>query len=342
MSTNTYIQDNIIRRQIYLGRYAGGISKELRKLIVDLGKDIEQMILADQKPDEVLSVIKLRGIQGQIRQAVDDMDISSVVGESMVALSAVELSYMENLLDVSTSADIILTSPEGLYPLILDKKLVLRSTTGVVTRATVAELIDNFTSGIPTGINRRIQIGYKDGESVKEIATAVNRLVSRRKANQAESLVRTIVNHTSTQARLPALIANKDILEGERFVATLDRHTTFICIKYDTENNIYQVGFGPMPPLHYNCRSIRVPVVRAEFGLSGLVGARPERGAKGPGTVRGDTRYAGWLRRQPASFQDDVLGPARGKMFRSGEFKVENFVDASGKVFTLDELKQAA
>lgn len=339
MTTNTYIQDAIIRHQVYLGRYAGGISNDLRKLIDDLGKDIEQMILADQKPDEILSVTKLRGIQGEIQQAVNRLDVPGNINGHMEELAPQELAYMETLLGRATSAEIVLTAPEAIYAIVTKESMLLHSSTGKLTRATIDELIDIFTSGIPTGINRRIQAGYVDGESVQDMARAVRRMVSGRNARQAEAVVRTIVSHVSTQARRPALLANKDILTGERFIATLDRRTTLICISYD--GKIFPVDEGPMLPLHYGERSTRSPEVDPRFGLSGLTGERPEKGAEGPGTVRGDTKYSGWLRRQPADFQDDVLGRERAKLFRAGKVKAENFVDASGKVLTLEELEGA-
>jgi hypothetical protein len=48
--------------------------------------------------------------------------------------------------------------------------------------------------------------------------------------------------------------------------------------------------------------------------------------------------YAQWLKRQPAPTQDDILGPARGKLFRSGKLTVDRFVDMKGKTLTLAEL----
>jgi hypothetical protein len=37
--------------------------------------------------------------------------------------------------------------------------------------------------------------------------------------------------------------------------------------------------------------------------------------------------------------QDDILGPSRAALFRTGKLKVESFVDNSGKTLTLEQLK---
>ena len=51
-------------------------------------------------------------------------------------------------------------------------------------------------------------------------------------------------------------------------------------------------------------------------------------------------QYQKWLKRQPAGFQDEVLGKTKGALFRRGGVGVDKFVDMrSGRSFTLDELK---
>lgn len=57
------------------------------------------------------------------------------------------------------------------------------------------------------------------------------------------------------------------------------------------------------------------------------------------GQVPAETTYQDWLKRQPAAFQDEVLGPARGKLFRSGEETVHSFVDRRGNELTLAQLQ---
>ena len=57
------------------------------------------------------------------------------------------------------------------------------------------------------------------------------------------------------------------------------------------------------------------------------------------GQVPADTDYDTWLRRQPAGFQDDVMGKSRGALFRRGGLKQDQFVDFNGDTLTLDELR---
>ena len=58
------------------------------------------------------------------------------------------------------------------------------------------------------------------------------------------------------------------------------------------------------------------------------------------GRVPPETTYQQWLGKQSAAFQDDVLGPTRGALFRRGELDLDKFVNYSGRTLTLDELRK--
>ncbi len=66
-----------------------------------------------------------------------------------------------------------------------------------------------------------------------------------------------------------------------------------------------------------------------------------EWAAKNIGTVAPQTTYTQFLNRQSASFQDSVLGPTRGRLFRQGGLTLQQFVDFTGKQLTLEELAVA-
>lgn len=74
----------------------------------------------------------------------------------------------------------------------------------------------------------------------------------------------------------------------------------------------------------HNCRSTTIPKVGDIPGVEPF--KRPT--------------YAEWLAKQPASVQDDILGPTRGRLYRSGGLKVESFVDRKGSTLSLEELQR--
>ena len=51
-------------------------------------------------------------------------------------------------------------------------------------------------------------------------------------------------------------------------------------------------------------------------------------------------KYREWLRGQPASVQDEVLGPRRGELYRKGKMDLKELVRTDGSVVTVEELKK--
>ena len=79
-----------------------------------------------------------------------------------------------------------------------------------------------------------------------------------------------------------------------------------------------------------------MPIVKPEFQLPGFVGTR----ASMTGPVSDKTTYSSWMRKQPASFQDEVLGIEQAKLFRNGGLHLSKFIDKKGVSYSLEELKR--
>jgi SPP1 gp7 family putative phage head morphogenesis protein len=195
----------------------------------------------------------------------------------------------------------------------------------------------------------------------------------------AEAVVRTAVNHTSNAARQMVFEANSDIVTAEMWVATLDGRTTLICSGRD--GKVAVVGDNPLPPgveplvpagarppAHVGCRSVMVAIFGSEFvaperpfvrdtrtGQRRQLDFRKEARASGRsvksvrqdwidqniGRVPGKTTYNQWLRRQPAAFQDQVLGQTKGALYRRGGLKIDQFTDRAGNELSLSQLAKS-
>jgi SPP1 gp7 family putative phage head morphogenesis protein len=205
-------------------------------------------------------------------------------------------------------------------------------------------------------IEKQIRIGLTEGEGTHQIRRRIDghffkkirgkqRRVSLRgtayaKARRnAEAVTRTAVNHVTTQAREDTFKANSHLVAKVKWVSTLDSRTTPICQSRD--GRIYRLNEGPRPPAHYGCRSQITPVTKSwkELGLD-LKDAPPSTRASMNGQVPATETYGTWLKKQPAAFQDDVLGPTRGRLLREGKVPVDRFVDDRGKRITLERLRE--
>lgn len=112
--------------------------------------------------------------------------------------------------------------------------------------------------------------------------------------------------------------------------ARLIVHNSQICAGLDGQ--VFPVDSGPRPPAHPNCRSTTVPVVPSISAIGRRYGISlndiPEgTRASMDGQVAAGTTFGAWLRKQPVDLQNEVLGVAKGKLFRRGVVPIERFVD---------------
>lgn len=195
---------------------------------------------------------------------------------------------------------------------------------------------------------RAINTGLGAGEDSGSIA---RRLRGTRDANYsdgalqttrrgADAVVRTSVNHVSTHAREMTYEENNEFVKAIRIVATLDARTTAVCRSED--GKVYPPGEGRRPPFHWKCRTTTVPVLKSfkELGVKGMKELPPGTRASMNGEVPEKTTYNAWLKKQPKAFQDQVLGPARGELFRKNKFTMDMFVNDHGKTLTLAQLRK--
>ena len=123
------------------------------------------------------------------------------------------------------------------------------------------KLIDSWEDSEVERLTMAVKSGFVRGTPTQEIVRNIMRSggladISRR---NAEAIVRTAVNHVSTQAKEQVYARNSDIITGYEWVSTLDSFTTPICRARDGE--VYEIGKGPLPPAHYGCRSTTAPAV---------------------------------------------------------------------------------
>jgi hypothetical protein len=217
---------------------------------------------------------------------------------------------------------------------VLADPMLLEARRGV-QRISISGALDQFGTKKAAEIIGEIQIGSSLGETSQQIGrrlTSIHQLHQ----DQASSLVRTMTNHVASTARMQTLKANDDILKGKRRIATLDGKTTPFCRSID--NQVVPLD-APSPPFHWSCRTSEIPVLKDEFAREIPGSTRPSIGPDGVELVSSKTTYQDWLARQPAAFQQDVLGPNRYALFSKGELTLDKFVDDNGKTLTLQQLK---
>lgn len=268
-----------------------------------------------------------------LTRLIADMRTMQILDEKALLAEANDLAISEagftvDMLAAGTSA-----------PFVMPSKVMLATAVSaavpVQAAASIPELLSAFGTKKAADILNVIMDGASSGTTTTSIVKNVSGFIDSLIARQVQALVATILSHASSAGRLATYEQNSDLISEYQWVSTLDGLTSLICMGRD--GNKYDVGIGPMPPAHYNCRSTTIPVVDQKFSLD-VKGQRPAIGADGTEVVSSKTRYSTWLRSQPKGFIDEALGPARSKLFREGAFTLDRFTDPTGKKYTLAQL----
>lgn len=210
------------------------------------------------------------------------------------------------------------------------------------------ELLDNWTEGEKNRLVRGVQSGFVQGQTTRQIVKSVAGDGGLADISQRNvmTVVRTAVGHVSNVARQQGYESNGDIIDGYELVITLDSKTSPICRGWP-QGKVYGIndGYRPMPPFHPGCRTTTIPKLSKELDFLDFLdegGTRAARGADGGMQVSADTSYYEFLKSQPAWFQDEALGPTRGKIFRNAGMSPEEFRQAStdgfGRPMTLAQM----
>lgn len=332
MSSNTYLIDAQTRHQVYLQRLAGGNVNRVMPFLQDFRDQLRDQIEAGPRTE--FQSRRLTELLRIVDRLVDGLgqSVGNQLRQDLKDLADYEAGFQGRMLGESVNVDTVTPSAEQILAAV-DRTPFKMLSGRREQQFTVNEMVEQFSSSQKRNVRNLIRTGVVQGRTTDEISRDIGRLVSGRSRQQADTLVRTATNHTATVARNEVMRNNNDILDGERFIATLDMRTTLTCSGYDREQ--FPVGEGPIPPLHHGCRSTRAPVVKRQYSVSNKSGER----ASMEGPVDARTTYNSWLKRQPSDFQDDVLGPERAKLFRQG-LSVDRFTDDKGRVLNLKQLRE--
>lgn len=377
---NQVLHDALVRHQVYLLRFSDTVKAKIVDLLNEAETDLQDIIerrLANATGglDTSAEMQRLQTLLQIVSNARRGMwsKIDEVWLEEMVKVAQQEpTSYAQSL---KTSSPTIL---EITIPTARALKAIVNS--HPFEGRTLKEWSKKIANDDIKRIEHEIRKGMVEGQGAKDIAKRIIGTakmkgqdgVTQITRNNAEAITRTAINAIASEARRLTAQENKDILQFELFVATLDSRTTPICRATDGE--VFEVGKGRQPPLHFNCRSLRVPLFGEAIGKrpskavtekqllrewakkNGLSSTPTSRDDLTHGTktrfdewARGRIReltkqvpakvtYQEWLDRQSAAFQDDILGKTRGALFRRGGLTLDKFVNRAGDEINLHDL----
>lgn len=338
MGLNDELRDATVRHSVYLGRYSAGLVRELLDVLNQADADIVSQVLDAATP---ISQARLDSILANVREI--QAGVYSSLGEALngelADLASYEVNFQASLIDSELPIALSTTTPDA-------------STLFAIVEAKPfrGKLLEDWLSEAEAAAAARvrdtIRLGVVEGQTITQMATAIRGTkalnytdgildISRR---GVAAMVRTAVNHTVTTARQAYVEANDDIVKVVQWVSTLDGGTSAPCRARD--GKVFPIDKGPRPPAHIACRSSITPVFKSwrELGID-IDEAPPGTRASLDGQVPAAETYQSWLKKQPAKFQDEILGNTKGKLFREGGLTLDRFVDKNGIEYNLKQLE---
>ncbi len=231
MSSTQYLTDTATRHQVFLQRFAGGESKKAQKLLDRLRRAINARLALEPTDFQRNRLeLVLKDIDALSIEAFNNISRQTISGAQDLAKS--EAAFSARLFDKATTLEtnFIIPADAILVEAVMGSSMSTTFNTGM----TIEDALRQFSTKKRKQIAQMISDGVTLGETTQVISRNVGSLINTLTRRQLDSLVRTIANHTASAARNQIYMANSDVLDGYRFIATLDGRTTLICFDEST------------------------------------------------------------------------------------------------------------
>lgn len=348
MADSPYLFDVSVRFQVYLERLKSGLfalydpvlrvmEREVRTLIVNTGP----------APLSTLTEAQFTRLTAALTKVMEDQTASYAT-----TLTKELRKVARYAAEFEREAIIAAVKPEvRVAPLArsLTRAWEIAQTNPVqASGQTISEVVQAWRVDVQDTVLKAVRNGRAQGRTPQQVVRALRGTTARKNRDgeltgaqrkRTKSTVSTATQHAAASGKQATQEANPDIVKQYRWVSVLDNRTTAQCRSLDGQ--YFPVGKGPQPPIHFNCRSTTVSTLSPQAMAEKA--AKLRKKGKEPTQV---VTYYTWLKDQPAAFQDDVLGPVRGKLFRDGGLSAEDFARLNiGRDFeplTLEEMRKLA
>lgn len=345
--TNQTLTEIATRHQVHLERLKAGAIKENEIFLTQIDK-----VVTGRLAGRELTTFKRNKLEKLIASVRGDLslitgDIANKIAEQAKELAVYEAGFEVRSLNEVITADFTVPTTAALTSAVFTNPLSIAGPDG-------GNLLKPFLKGATKkqvdAISLAIRSGYYEGQTTNQILQRIRGTRSQKFKNGViartgtaiNSMVRTSLQHASVQARETTWRANTDVIKAVRWTSTIDGRTSQICRSLDGRE--YPYDKGPRPPIHINCRSSITPVLKDKFSSLRKGATRFSRGPEGVKYIPASQSYYGWLKNQPAAFQDSAIGRTRGLLLRNGGLSADRFaalnLNKNFKPTTLAEMRK--
>lgn len=351
MTPNETLASHAISHQIDLTHYSNSV---LYRVLATLQRSDARLYSAltdalNRIDRSSFTVDRLESLLGSVRSlnAQSYEQVSGELNSELADFVRYEAAYQRQVLVsvLPVTVHVATISAEAAYTAAYSQPFRISKNGAAPMGQYLAGLSDERAKMIRNAVNS----GWLESQTTDQIVRAIRGTKSKQYADglmesqrrNIEGMVRTATNHMANVTQQRMLEANRDILKGWIFHATLDGRTSITCASLSGKT--FPVGEGPIPPRHINCRSYSQPLLKSfkemgieipEFSQDGKTRASMD------GQVPADLSFTSWLREKPAAFQNELLGKTRGELFRANKIEIDRFTNNKGIVYSLDDLRK--
>lgn len=326
MATSEALVEQTTRHSVFLERLKAGEVKRFEPFLQEMDE-----ILRDRLSRADLTAFQRRRVERLVAE-VSDL-LGAVMDRYGQALknSSLDLADYEAEFEARSLNEVLTGSYEAVVPAVEQVRSAVLTVPLSVRGSDGGKLLEPFIRDWSrqevVTISNRIRQGAFEGETTQDIIRSIRGTKAARYTDgllavtnrHAEAISRTALQHVASVARQETWKANEDLVTGYRWVSTLDSRTTIQCRSLDGQ--VFRMGKGPVPPIHVNCRSSTVAELSNRFAWLQEDATRASK----DGYANADLSYYEWLKKQPASFQNETLGKTRAELFRKGGLSAEEF-----------------
>lgn len=236
-----------ISHQIWLQRNATSEVNQLAPFIEQMRQEVKKQVLAfgDESRSKAKLTKMLKDLTETLYALGNDWDKKLVA--DLQELAKYEAKWTSDTMADATGVNFTTPTPEQVWSAIKFQPLALEG-----KPVEFMQLVQGWKEAEVARLVQGVKSGFVQGQTTRQIVKQVVGAgglgdVSER---HAATVVRTALNHVSTEARLLTLQKNSDVVQKYEWVSTLDSRTSTICRSRDGQK--YEFGKGPLPPAHPN------------------------------------------------------------------------------------------
>ena len=255
----------LTNRSILDQRFATSLNNETLSMLNDLAKYLRTRI--NSEGTRIATQKRLEKLLADVNKKTEQVysDIEELYLKQFKELSVDEADFVAASMQSVVVADVVVesVSNQRIWNAITKNPLSLGNDNGYVNFAKMIEDLGDNAAKVASMISGGYAQGLTNQEIVQGLigsrANGYSDGIVDKSRREANAIVRTALNHVTTEARNEVYKQNSDIVYGYRIVATIDTRTSATCRGYDQMVIRYSDKFKPMPPFHYNCRTSTLP-----------------------------------------------------------------------------------